>query len=84
MSNQVIWVWFGENVNKHDHNNWQMLRKLLEMNLHHNHQEIIEINSCDELGQLESQLRASGWQIDEITTQGTPRVTCWKRAAVCA
>lgn len=80
MRQQVLWVWFGEDVSDHDLNNWQLLRKLLQMRPA-DHQEIMEIESGAELARLEGQLLADGWVLDAAATHDTPRVTCWRKVS---
>jgi hypothetical protein len=79
MSESLIWMWCGENVSKHDANNWHMVRRLLEVSKR-NGDYIIEFTSRAELQEFEAKLLAKGWQMDEESSQNTPNVSCWKRA----
>ena len=79
MSESLIWVWCGENVSKHDVNNWHMVRRLLEVSKRHGDY-IIEFKTRAELQEFEAKLLAKGWQIDVDASQNTPNVSCWKRA----
>jgi hypothetical protein len=79
VNESLIWVWCGENVSDHDVNNWQMVRKLLEL-VERSGDYIIEFMTHAELREFETNLQAKGWQVDNDAAQNTPHVTCWKRA----